>query len=62
LAGLPPRNGYVPMPGFAAQLTDAQIAEIANYVRSSWGNTTAPNATAAMVRNERAKLKTVAAK
>jgi mono/diheme cytochrome c family protein len=57
LAGLPPRNGYVPMPGFASQLTDAQIAEIANYVRSSWGNTAAPDVTEQRVRSERAQLK-----
>ncbi len=34
---------------FAARLNDQQIADIANYVRTSWGNTAAPNATAATV-------------
>jgi mono/diheme cytochrome c family protein len=43
------------MPSFAAQLDDQQIADIANYVRSSWGNTAAQNATAAMAAKLRAK-------
>lgn len=34
---------------FATRLNDQQIADIANYVRTSWGNTAAPNATAATV-------------
>ena len=37
------------MPSFASQLTDTQIADLANYVRTSWGNSAAPNATAATV-------------
>ncbi len=49
LDGIPARGGYIPMPSFAAQLSDQQIADIANYVRTSWGNTAAANATAAMV-------------
>ena len=49
LEGIPARGGYIPMPAFAGQLNDQQIADLANYARSSWGNTAAPNATAAMV-------------
>jgi len=49
LNGIPPRGGYVPMPSFAPQLSDQQIADIANYVRTSWGNAAAANATATMV-------------
>ena len=45
LGGVPARGGYIPMPGFAGQLNDAQIADIANYVRSNWGNTAPANAT-----------------
>jgi mono/diheme cytochrome c family protein len=26
------------MPGYARQLTDAQIADVTNYIRNSWGN------------------------
>jgi mono/diheme cytochrome c family protein len=37
------------MPAFASQLNDQQIADIANYVRGSWGNTAPPNASAASV-------------
>ena len=38
LAGVPGKEGYIPMPPFGAQLDDVQIAQITNYVRSSWGN------------------------
>ena len=49
LGGIPAQNNYVPMPSFAGQLNDQEIADIANYVRTSWGNGAAPNATAQMV-------------
>ncbi|MBE0619069.1 MAG: c-type cytochrome [Burkholderiales bacterium] len=52
--GIPARLGYGPMPGFQTQLTDQQVAEIANYVRSSWGNKAPPNATSARVATLRA--------
>jgi mono/diheme cytochrome c family protein len=42
------------MPAFNVQLTDQQVAEIANYVRTSWGNNAAPNATPPMVAKLRA--------
>ena len=48
LGGIPAQGKFVPMPSFAAQLTDQQVAEIANYIRTSWGNSAAPNATPAM--------------
>jgi len=54
LQGIAARNSYSAMPSFATQLTDQQIADIANYVRTSWGNVAPPNATAAMVANVRA--------
>jgi mono/diheme cytochrome c family protein len=53
--GVPARGGYVPMPGFATQLTDQQVAEIANYIRTSWGNAAAPNVTSAMVATSRSR-------
>ncbi|MEP7329090.1 MAG: cytochrome c [Betaproteobacteria bacterium] len=53
LGGIPAKGGYIPMPPFAAQLNDAQIAQIANYVRTSWGNHAAPNATTAAVARTR---------
>jgi len=45
LGGLPAQGGYAPMPGYATSLTSGQVAEIANYVRISWGNGAPPNAT-----------------
>ena len=54
LQGIPARNNYVPMPAFATILNDQQIADIANYVRTSWGNTAAPNATVALAASLRA--------
>lgn len=40
------------MPAYAKQLSDQQIADVANYIRNSWGNT-APVVTAAEVRQAR---------
>jgi mono/diheme cytochrome c family protein len=40
------------MPAYATQLSDQQIADVANYVRNSWGNT-APLVTAAEVAKAR---------
>lgn len=54
LRGIPARAGSIAMPGFRTQLTDQQVADIANYVRTSWGNNAPPNATAAMVAKLRA--------
>jgi len=45
LEGVPARGGYIPMPSLAGQLSDAQVADIANYVRSSWGNAAPANVT-----------------
>jgi mono/diheme cytochrome c family protein len=56
LGGIPARNGYIAMPEFASRLTDQQIADVANYVRTSWGNGTAPNATASLVKGLRGTL------
>ncbi|MFO1322975.1 MAG: c-type cytochrome [Burkholderiales bacterium] len=55
--GIAARAGFVAMPAFNTQLTDQQVAEIANYVRTSWGNKAAPNATPAMVAKLRAPAK-----
>ena len=49
LQGIPARNHRMRMPSFASRLSDAEIAALANYVRTSWGNMAAPNATAAAV-------------
>ena len=52
--GVPGRNNYVAMPAFKIQLTDEQVADIANYIRTSWGNGAAPNATSPLVARLRA--------
>ena len=54
LKGIPMQNGYVAMPSFASQLDDQQVADVANYVRTSWGNTGVASATAADVAKLRA--------
>ncbi|HGY09845.1 MAG TPA: c-type cytochrome [Oceanithermus profundus] len=35
-------NGKVPMPGFAGQFSDEQVAAVATYIRNSWGNDFGP--------------------
>jgi len=52
--GIRARNGYIAMPAFNVQLTDEQVAELANYVRTSWGNAAPPDATPGMVAKLRA--------
>lgn len=54
LGGIPAQNNYIAMPGFASSLSDQQIADIANYVRTNWGNSAPANATAKMVAGFRA--------
>ncbi len=56
LGGIPARNNYIAMPSFGSQLSDQQIAEIANYLRTSWGNGAPPNATAQAVKELRGTL------
>ena len=40
------------MPGYAAKMTDQQIADVTNYIRNSWGNA-APLVTADQVAKAR---------
>lgn len=42
LQGYDARSEYGQMPAFADQLTDGEIAAIANHERSSWGNSASP--------------------
>ncbi len=39
------------MPSFGIAMSDQQIATLANYVRTSWGNAAAPDATSSMIAN-----------
>jgi mono/diheme cytochrome c family protein len=45
LEGFPAQGSWGAMASFAPSLTDEQIADVANYVRTAWGNAAAPNAT-----------------
>jgi mono/diheme cytochrome c family protein len=38
LQGAPAQGEWNEMPSFAAALTDAEIADVSNYIRTSWGN------------------------
>jgi mono/diheme cytochrome c family protein len=38
LQGVPARDGIPEMPSFAGSLNDNDVAELANYVRTNWGN------------------------
>jgi mono/diheme cytochrome c family protein len=49
LLGIPPQNGLIAMPPFAGAMNDQQIAALANYVRTNWGDTAAPDATGLLV-------------
>jgi mono/diheme cytochrome c family protein len=56
LQGIPAQNNYSPMPALGGSLTDQEVADISNYVRSNWGNTAPTNASAAMVAGIRKSL------
>ncbi len=49
LGGLRAQDSYGPMPGFATVLTPQQVADVVNYVRTSWGNGAPATATAELV-------------
>jgi len=53
LEGIPAQGPYKPMPAFAPQLSDQQIADLVNYLRSSWGNNAPANASVADIQKLR---------
>ena len=59
--GLPAVDTYGPMPGFATVLTAQQIADVTNYVRTSWGNKAPATATADMAAAIQPKTETILA-
>jgi cytochrome c2 len=61
LGGVPARNGFLTMPSFADELSNQDIADIANYVRITWGNKAEPDTTPAMVASWREQVKPPAA-
>ncbi|HSI39017.1 MAG TPA: cytochrome c [Xanthobacteraceae bacterium] len=56
LEGLPAGGSFGAMPSFAGRLSDRDLADLTNYVRTSWGNAAAPNASAKMVAAWRATV------
>jgi len=56
LRGVPQRDDMAAMPSFAGSLSDRDIADVANYVRRSWGNDAPANATADLVATWRSSL------
>ncbi len=59
--GLPAESTYGPMPGFATVLTAQQIADVTNYVRTTWGNKAPATATADMAAAIQPKTETILA-
>ncbi|MEO1018890.1 MAG: cytochrome c, partial [Pseudomonadota bacterium] len=53
LHGIPATDKFAAMPDFASKLGDQDIADLANYIRTSWGNTGEPNVTPALVKHWR---------
>jgi mono/diheme cytochrome c family protein len=56
LQGVPARDDIIAMPSFAGSIADQGVADLANYVRTSFGNEAPPNATPSMVAAWRSTL------
>src|SRR5262249_49866735 len=56
LSGIPAPDNIMALPGAGGSLSDQDVADLANYVRTSWGNAAAPNATSDMVAAWRSTL------
>jgi mono/diheme cytochrome c family protein len=56
LKGVPPRGHMAGMPSFAGSLSDQDIADLTNYVRTNWGNRAAADATSELVAAWRTSL------
>jgi mono/diheme cytochrome c family protein len=61
LGGLEATQGLAPMPAVGVGMSDADIAAVVNYVRTSWGNTAPANAGGGSVADLRPKTKTLLA-
>ena len=53
LAGLEGQGNYGAMPRFGGALSDQQLADLANYIRTAWGNDAPANVTWSFVRDLR---------
>ena len=58
LEGFPTQGTWGAMGSFAAALSDDQITDVTNYVRTAWNNGAAPNATPWTVENWRKNAQT----
>ncbi len=58
LEGFPAQGTWGAMGSFAATLSDEQISDVTNYVRTAWSNGAAPNATPWAVENWRKNAQT----
>jgi mono/diheme cytochrome c family protein len=56
LQGIPARGDLPAMPSFAGSLGDGDVADLTNYLRTSFGNSAAPNATPDLVAAWRSSL------
>ena len=54
-------TGSPPMPAVGQGMTDTEIADVVNYVRTAWGNTASPDAQSGLVGTLREKTKSVLA-
>jgi mono/diheme cytochrome c family protein len=61
LGGLPATKSYAPMPALGSGMTDAQIAAVANYIRTAWGNAAPATAEAGTVGRLRGETHTLMA-
>lgn len=61
LGGLEPAYGLGPMPAVGAGMSDAEVAAVANYVRTAWGNDAPANAEPGAVAELRAQTRTLLA-
>ena len=61
LGGLPANGSYGPMPAIGASMTNEQVADVANYVRQTWGNGAPATATPGKVADLRKESLTVMA-
>ena len=61
VGGLPAQGTYAPMPGFATVLTAQEIADVSDYVRTSWGNGAPANANPDLVNTILPKTSTMMA-
>ena len=61
LGGIEAQNSYSAMPAIGTGMTDQEVADVANYVRSSWGNAAPAQAGAGLVGSLRKETHTLLA-